>query len=184
MKVGQQSLDQEFIVSSNALLFVNTGFGWPMLPSTDLPGGGPAYPLSALGARVRAQFTPEITGLIGLFNGCPTARFNTGDAQQRNAPGTSFPLNGGALLIGELQYSFPGNGGMVTPDSKGVLPGSTRSASGGIPSRSRTRTSTIPASRSPASRPMERRCRVTATTASTRSWTRPSPAWTNRARAW
>ncbi len=123
VKVGQQSLDQEFIVSSNALLFVNTGFGWPMLPSSDLPGGGPAYPLSALGARVRAQFTPQFTGLLGLFNGSPTARFNTGDAQQRNATGTSFPLNGGALLIGELQYSFPGNGGMVTPDSASMLPG-------------------------------------------------------------
>ena len=34
-------------------LFVNTMFGWPMLPSADLPGGGPAYPLSALGVRLR-----------------------------------------------------------------------------------------------------------------------------------
>ena len=30
-------------------------FGWPMLPSADLPGGGPAYPLSALGVRARAH---------------------------------------------------------------------------------------------------------------------------------
>ena len=52
-KIGQQSLDQEFIVSQNALLFVNTMFGWPMVPSADLPGGGPAYPLSALGVRLR-----------------------------------------------------------------------------------------------------------------------------------
>ena len=51
VKVGQQSLDQEFMVSSNALYFVNTMFGWAMLPSADLPGGGPAYPLSALGGR-------------------------------------------------------------------------------------------------------------------------------------
>ncbi len=55
VKIGQQSLDQEFIVSQNALLFVNTMFGWPMVPSADLPGGGPAYPLSALGVRVRAR---------------------------------------------------------------------------------------------------------------------------------
>ena len=40
------------MVSQNALLFVNTMFGWPMVPSADLPGGGPAYPLSALGVRV------------------------------------------------------------------------------------------------------------------------------------
>ena len=47
VKVGQQSLDQEFMVSANAQYFVNTMLGWPMLPSADLPGGGPAYPLSA-----------------------------------------------------------------------------------------------------------------------------------------
>ena len=39
------------MVSQNASYFVNTMFGWPMLPSADLPGGGPAYPLSALGVR-------------------------------------------------------------------------------------------------------------------------------------
>ena len=32
LKIGQQSLDQEFMVSQNALLFVNTMFGWAMLP--------------------------------------------------------------------------------------------------------------------------------------------------------
>ncbi len=55
VKIGQQSLDQEFIVSQNALVFVNTMFGWPMVPSADLPGGGPAYPLSALGVRLRVR---------------------------------------------------------------------------------------------------------------------------------
>ena len=53
VKIGQQSLDQEFMVSQNASYFINTMFGWPMLPSADLPGGGPAYPLSALGVRGR-----------------------------------------------------------------------------------------------------------------------------------
>ncbi len=53
VKLGQQSLDQEFIVSSNAALFVNTMFGWPMLPSADLPSGGPG--LSAVLARLTAQ---------------------------------------------------------------------------------------------------------------------------------
>jgi len=56
VKVGQQSLDQEFMVTQNGSYFVNTMFGWPMLPSADLPGGGPAYPLSAL--RARAQPRP------------------------------------------------------------------------------------------------------------------------------
>ena len=61
--------------------FVNTMFGWPMLPSADLPGGGPAYPLSALGIRVRAHLDDTITVLAGVFNGSP-AHNNNGDPQK------------------------------------------------------------------------------------------------------
>jgi porin len=71
VKIGQQSLDQEFIVSQSALLFVNTMFGWPMVPSADLPGGGPAYPLSALGVRLRARPTDSLTALLAVTNGNP-----------------------------------------------------------------------------------------------------------------
>ncbi len=112
VRIGQQSLDQEFMVSQNALLFVNTMFGWPMLPSADLPGGGPAYPLSAPGVRLRARPIDPVTLLLGVFNGSPVAN-NSGDPQQQNPSGTSFPLNGGVLAIGELQYSYPSLGSMV-----------------------------------------------------------------------
>src|SRR5580704_9439742 len=100
VKVGQQSLDQEFMVSQNALLFVNTMFGWPMLPSADLPGGGPAYPLSELGARARYRPIDPLNILVGVFSGSPTGNPN-GDPQQTNPSGTSFPLNRGALVIAE-----------------------------------------------------------------------------------
>ena len=73
IKIGQQSLDQEFMVSQNASYFVNTMFGWPMLPSADLPGGGPAYPLSALGVRLKARPIDPLTFLAGVFNGSPVA---------------------------------------------------------------------------------------------------------------
>ena len=115
IKIGQQSLDQEFMVSQNASYFVNTMFGWPMLPSADMPGGGPAYPLSALGVRVRARPIDEITVLAGVFNGSPTGNPN-GDPQQTNPSGTSFPLHNGALAIAELQYAYPSLGTMVSPD--------------------------------------------------------------------
>ncbi|HEY3919824.1 MAG TPA: carbohydrate porin, partial [Stellaceae bacterium] len=101
VKIGQQSLDQEFMVSQNALLFVNTMFGWPMVPSADLPGGGPAYPLSALGVRVRTRPIDPLTFLFGAFNGSPVA-INSGDPQMQNSAGTSFPLNGGLLAIAEM----------------------------------------------------------------------------------
>ena len=115
VKIGQQSLDQEFMVSQNALLFVNTMFGWPMVPSADLPGGGPAYPLSALGVRVRTKPTDSITLLAGLFNGSPVDNPN-GDPQRQNASGTTFATNGGGLAIAELQYAYPSLGTMLYAD--------------------------------------------------------------------
>jgi porin len=115
VRIGQQSLDQEFMVSQNASYFVNTMFGWPMLPSADLPGGGPAYPLSALGVRVKARPVDPLTFLVGVFNGSPVSNnsFNAGDPQLQNHSGTSFPLNGGVLLIAEMQYTYPSLGTML-----------------------------------------------------------------------
>jgi porin len=112
VKIGQQSLDQEFMVSQYAGLFVNTMFGWPMLPSADLPGGGPAYPLSAPGIRVRVRPVNALSVLVGVFNGSPVVN-NTGDPQRQNPSGVNFPLHGGALAIAEVQYSYPALGGMV-----------------------------------------------------------------------
>ena len=115
VKIGQQSLDQEFIVSQNASYFINNMFGWPMLPSADIPGGGPAYPLSAPGIRFRARPIDPITVLVGVFNGSPV-RYNYGDPQMRNPSGTSFPLNGGVLVMAEMQYAYPAIGSMLYAD--------------------------------------------------------------------
>ncbi len=122
VKVGQQSLDQEFMVSQNALLFVNTMFGWPMVPSADLPGGGPAYPLSALGVRLRIRPTDSLTLLAGVYNGSPVSNPN-GDPQQSNPSGTTFALNGGVLAIAEIQYAYPSLGTMVVPGEAEPLAG-------------------------------------------------------------
>jgi porin len=116
VKVGQQSLDQEFIVSNNAAYFVNTMFGWPMVPSADLPGGGPAYPLSALGVRFRWRPVNQLAILAGVFNGSPVSANASGDSQVQNPSGTTFPTRGGQLAIAELQYSYPALGNVVYPD--------------------------------------------------------------------
>ncbi len=116
VKIGQQSLDQEFMVSSNALYFVNTMFGWPMLPSADMPGGGPAYPLSALGGRINYRPVDGVTILAGLFNGTPVKHDDGSDPQKQNNHGTSFPLGEGQLAIAEVQFSYPALGSMVSPD--------------------------------------------------------------------
>jgi len=120
IKIGQQSLDQEFMVTQNGLLFVNTMFGWPTLPSYDMPGGGPAYPLSDLGVRGRVHLSESFTLLAGVFSGNP-APGRSGDPQMLNASGTSFPINDGALLIAELQFAYPSSGTLVKADESDPL---------------------------------------------------------------
>ncbi len=120
IKFGQQSVDQEFIYSPNGAYFVNTMFGWPLVPSVDLPGGGPAYPLSDLGIRLRYRPINALTLLAGVFNGNPAPN-NEGDPQRADASGTSFPLNGGTLTFVELQYNYPAVGALVYPGAGAPL---------------------------------------------------------------
>jgi porin len=114
IKVGQQSIDQEFILNPNGAYFVNTMFGWPMVPSADLPGGGPAYPLSALGVRFRWRPINKVAILAGVYNGSPTSVAG-GDSQATNPSGVSFPVRGGTLALLELQFTYPALGAMVYP---------------------------------------------------------------------
>ena len=123
IKVGQQSLDQEFMVSQYAGTFVGTTFGWPAVPSADLPAGGPAYPLSSPGARLRIRVGESVTLLAGMFAGDP-ANTSTQDPQKANNRGTTFSLHGGTLSIAELQYGLnqPGLAGADATSQRG-LPG-------------------------------------------------------------
>jgi porin len=83
-----------------------------------MPSGGPAYPLSGLGVRVRGQITPSLTALAGVFSGDPLGN------NPNNMSGTNFNLHNGALWIGEFQYSInqPADGEMVGMGGGG-LPG-------------------------------------------------------------
>ncbi|HVB66299.1 MAG TPA: carbohydrate porin [Acetobacteraceae bacterium] len=108
VKLGQQSIDQEFMTSQGSALFINTVMGWPMIPSADLYAGGPAYPLSSLGVRLRARPTAALTVLAGVFDDNPPGGPFADDSQLRGAEaaGHAFNLNTGALWIAELQYAI------------------------------------------------------------------------------
>ncbi|WP_350357386.1 carbohydrate porin [Paraburkholderia fungorum] len=125
VKVGQQSLDQEFMVSQLATPFMNATFGWPVLPSVDMPAGGPAYPLSSLGVRLRAKPSDSWTVLAGVFDGNP-AGSDAGDPQKQNSHGTNFNLHNGALFIGEVQYAINQPPANPTDAEPGGLPGTYR----------------------------------------------------------
>ena len=108
VKLGQQSIDQEFMTSRYSSLFINTMMGWPMVPSADLYAGGPAYPLSSLGVRLRAQLGNGFTALAGVFQDNPPGGPFDDDGQLRGSTrwGGNFNLRTGALFIAEVQYAF------------------------------------------------------------------------------
>jgi porin len=122
VKIGEQSLDQEFIISPTAnSLFINGVSGFPALPAADLPSGGPVYPLAGLGVRGRAQLTDSLTLLGGVFNGSAIPR-DSPNTPTSNPNGVSFPLDVGTLAIAELQYAY-GSSAQGKANADGPLPG-------------------------------------------------------------
>jgi porin len=100
--------------------------GWPMVPSADLYAGGPAYPLSSLGVRLRGTSGP-FTALAGVFQDNPPGGPFSDDGQLRGSTrwGGNFNLRTGALFIAEVQYALnqPAIGDMDYGNKSGGLPG-------------------------------------------------------------
>lgn len=119
IRIGEQSLDQEWMIAADAAVFLNAAFGWAVLPTENLPGGGPAYPLAGLGVRAHAQLNDSVNLFAGVFNGSPIP-LNSPNTQLSNPNGVSFPLNTGVFAIAELQFAF----GSSTKGDEGPLPGS------------------------------------------------------------
>jgi porin len=105
VKLGQQSIDNEFITSTYSALFVNTAAGWPLLPTNNMYAGGPAFPLSSLGVRLRDSLNPSLTLLAGVFDDNPPGKPFANDPQSKDAGGLRFNLNTGALFIAEAQFA-------------------------------------------------------------------------------
>lgn len=121
MKIGQQAVDQEFMVSASAGYFLNSAMGWGALPAVNLPGGGPAYPLASLGVRGQLKISDAVTALAGVYSGSPLPAGSDG-SQLSNQSGVSFPLNG-VLAIAELRYALNGGVDADKPDPNGAPPG-------------------------------------------------------------
>ena len=108
MRIGQFTAAQEFAVSPTAALFVNSTFGWPASFATDLPSGGPAYPLAAPGVRLAVDMGKGVDLRVGVFAGDPAGP-GTGDPQRRDLHGfNGFGLKGRPFVIAELSRSGAG----------------------------------------------------------------------------
>jgi porin len=125
LRVGQFTAGQEFAISSTAGLFVNSTFGWPASFATDLPSGGPAYPLAAPGLRLAAMPVEDLTVRLAVFAGDPAGP-GTGDPQRRDLHGLNgFGFARRPFVIGEVSRSASGDnpawtltlGGWIHSDS-------------------------------------------------------------------
>ncbi|MBU6358260.1 MAG: carbohydrate porin [Rhodospirillales bacterium] len=88
IRVGRQAADEEFMVSRYAGGLVNASFGWPTLPASDLPAGGPSYPFAMTGIRLAVHPSDRVGLRFGIYDS--------------NQDGAGFSLRGGALTIAEL----------------------------------------------------------------------------------
>jgi porin len=104
IRIGQEGANDEMMIVDDAALFLNSSFGYPALPDSDLPDGGPNYPLAAPFVRIKYRPSDAITLVGAAFNGDP-APPGSGDPQLRDAGGTAFRLNDHALLFAELWYT-------------------------------------------------------------------------------
>jgi porin len=105
VRAGQLAADTEFITSKYTDVFINSTYGWPAIFGINMPSGGPSPPLAAMGARLKAEVTDQVTLLGALFDG-DAAGPGTDDPQRRNRYGVNFRVNDPPLLIGEVQYAY------------------------------------------------------------------------------
>jgi porin len=112
IRLGQIRADTEFVISESGLLFLNATLGFPAFMYTNLPDGGPVYPMGTLGIRLALTPVQWFTFQTAIFEG---NKF----PQDVNRHGFRYRLNQkfGYFWINEAKFLWFGN-----EDSSG-LPG-------------------------------------------------------------
>ncbi|WP_036255739.1 carbohydrate porin [Methylocapsa acidiphila] len=106
IRVGQQVADNQFFNTDAGALFVNNSFGWPTITSSDLPSGGPGYPLSTPGIRVKVTPNEQLALLAAIFNGDPSGAGFTGQQEVKDPAGINFRIQDPPFVIAEAQYRY------------------------------------------------------------------------------
>lgn len=101
LRIGQLTADSEFLISDYGATFINGTFGWPALTYTNLPEGGPGYPMGAPGVRVAVSHRAWLTFQTAAFQGNVFA-------QDLNRHGFRWRLDRtqGYTWIGESQFRW------------------------------------------------------------------------------
>ncbi|HEY8900984.1 MAG TPA: carbohydrate porin [Chthoniobacterales bacterium] len=101
IRLGQLTADSEFIISDYGATFINGTFGWPAFAYTNVPAGGPGYPMGAPGVRVAVTPVEWFTYQAAAFEG------DVFD-QNVNRHGFRYRLNRkfGYFFINEAQFRW------------------------------------------------------------------------------
>jgi porin len=122
LRAGQLAADSEFATSKYTDVFTNASLGWPGIFALNMPSGGPSPPLAAVGARLRADVTDNLTLVGAIFDG-NAAGPGTDDPQLRNRYGVNFRVNDPPLLLYEAQFQWNSKKGDPGLDGKFKLGG-------------------------------------------------------------
>jgi porin len=101
VRFGQLAADTEFFVSDYSALFLTSD--WPAIAKHSLPNGGPAYPLSTPGIRIKYEPEKRFAFLAAVFNGDPSGP-GANDAEEKNRYGLNFRVNDPPFVIAEMQW--------------------------------------------------------------------------------
>jgi porin len=103
--VGQLAADDEYLVGRTAGGLINGTFGWAAIVAANMPGGGPAYPLTAPGVRLKLNPTEEFSILAAALAGHVGGKdCNDLNSQVCNKHGGDFGWYGGTLWVGSVDY--------------------------------------------------------------------------------
>lgn len=101
VRIGQLAGATEFFFSAMSALMLQSD--WATIVAANLPSGGPAYPLSTPGIRLKIDPNPNWSLLLAIFNGNPAGP-GAGDEQLRNRYGLNFRVTDRPLLMAEAQW--------------------------------------------------------------------------------
>lgn len=119
VRAGQLGVDTEFFLSPYYGVGIGGTFGWPSIVTLNLPSGGPAYPLAALGTRVKYTPNDRLTFLAAIFDGDPAGP-GADNPQRRNRNGLKFRISDPPFAIAEAQLKYG------SADAGPIYPGTLR----------------------------------------------------------
>jgi porin len=124
LRVGVLALDSAgFATTNTSALFVGSTFGFPEGIASDLPAGGPIYPLSSPGVMLTLRPAEAVSVMGAVVSGDPAGHAGATWPPESYPTGTVFSLSGGALAFVQANLALPqapGAGGPPTTFALGA----------------------------------------------------------------